>query len=208
MLRTGHLQLLLLAALLMLSGGCGPRNFANENDVLRARVVELEDELSALRSRSIELEAELAVVSAAGDSLSEEIRANTPRLVKIEIGRRSHVRNGDDEAPSDAAGEVLVIYIKPSDGMGRFLQLVGELAVHAAVLPAGGDSITIGRVALSAAEVRAAYRSGFTGTHYTVELPIVLPGNADEFGECDVRVTHIDGLTGKTYEAHSAVLLR
>lgn len=183
--------------------GCGQRHFANENDVLRARVLELETELTTLEKRITELEAELNA-AATPDAIPPEIIANTPHVTGISIGRLSHLRDIDEDGTPDK----LIVYINPTDGRGRFVQLAGRLSVHAALLPARAEARTIGRRLLAPAEVRAAYRSGITGTHYTIEVPVSLPEDADEFAECDVRATYDDGHTGKRFEAHRAIPLR
>lgn len=183
--------------------GCGQRHFANESDVLRARVLELETEAAALEKRIAELEAELSA-SAAPDPRPPEIIANTPHVTGISIGRLSHLRDTDEDGTPD----MLIVYIDSTDGRGRFVQLVGHLTVHAALLPARAEARTIGRRLLAPGEVRAAYRSGVTGTHYTIEVPVSLPEDAGEFAECDVRATYDDGRTGKRFEAHRAISLR
>jgi len=198
---------LLLAAWIVSAvalSGCGQRRFANENDILRARVLELETAVTALEDRITELEAELAARVVAPASPSPEIAANTPHVARITIGRLSHLRDIDEDGTPDT----LIAYVTPTDGRGRFVQLVGHLTVHAALLPARTDSDTIGRRVLSPSEVRAAYRSSMMGTHYTIEVPISLPGDADQFTECDVRATYDDGRTNQRFETSRAIALR
>jgi hypothetical protein len=192
-----------LAAAVAGAAGCrGGGDFANENDALREKVLDLERDLARSRRRITELEAELATIAAveAGD---EVIHANTPHVATLDIGRLSHVRDLDEDGTVDT----LVLYVTPADGLGRFVQLVGELTAHAAVLPGGGEAVTIGRVVLPPGELRASYRSGVTGTHYTVHVPIAIPPDAG-VAEGDVSVVYTDGRTGRRHEAHRAVALR
>jgi hypothetical protein len=186
----------------MLGGGC-QRDFANENDVLRAQVIDLEDEVTALERRNSELEAELARMAGDPASLPAEIRANIPNLVELSIGRLSHSVDPD----GDGRADVLRVYVHPIDGRGRFIQLVGMVRVHAALLPGEGEPIRIGQETFSPDAVRDAYRSGFTGTHYTFELPIELP-DGNDVAEATVRIEHVDGRTGKRYEAQRPIALR
>jgi hypothetical protein len=188
----------------LLTCGCGQRRFTNENDALRVKVLELETELAALKQRNAELEAELAAAAAADRALPAEITANIPHVAGIAISRLSHLRDADEDGTPDT----LVVYVNPTDGLGRFVQLVGRLSLHAALLPMDEQPRTIVRVALTPDEVRAAYRSAITGTHYTIEAPISLPEDADAFAECDVRVAYEDGRSGRRLEAHRAIRLR
>jgi hypothetical protein len=185
------------------AGGCGPKNYANENDSLRAQVLDQQREIEALTLRNAELTAELAAAGAAPDGVSEEVHTNTPRVAKIAVGRWSEARDAD----GDGVIEMAIVYVEPSDGRGRFLQIVGDLAVHIALLPADQDAITIGRVELSPTEVRDAYRSGVGGAHYTLDVPITLPESMDGLGTCEVHAVFTDGRTGRTYEASRTIEL-
>ncbi len=163
--------------------------------------MDLQLQVGTLERRNQELEAGLAEVSARPDSLPEEIVANTPHVARIHISRLSHVRDDDGDGKTDT----LIVYVRPVDGLGRFVQIVGSLAIHAGVLPVGEDAVTIGRIELSPGEVRAAYRSGATGTHYTIQMPFESPFDASE---CDVRVTYTDGRSGRAYNAHESIALQ
>jgi hypothetical protein len=195
-------RILCAAVLVVLGGGC-QRNFANENDVLRERVMDLEDEIESLERRNRELEAELARLADEPDSLPAEIRSNIPNVSAISIDPLSHAVDTDDDGRAD----LLRVYVEAIDGRGRFIQLVGSIGVHAAVLPAETESITIGRQSFTADAVRDAYRSSFMGTHYTFELPIELPEGSRDATSATVKVEHMDGRTGRTYEAQRAIEL-
>ncbi len=197
MTRIIPVSLLALVAALPLPG-CRAGNFENENDILRAKVFDLEDEVAALRLRDSELETRLAAAERVPGEIDAEVRANTPQVAALGISRLSHVRrdDGGEGAPT------LVLYVEPVDGRGRFLQLAGTLAVNVAVLPAGGPARTIGSATLGPAELRDAYRSAFTGTHYTIEIPVEPAGDADT---CEVRAVYTDGWTGQERAVTSSV---
>ncbi len=200
---TGVILVLLGPALL---GGCSanPAKLAAENDRLRAELLDLRKQVDGLRRRNTELQADLGRFSADPEALPPEIRANTPHVAEITIGRLSHVRDEDDDGRPDT----LVVYVKPVDGLGRAVQLVGHLSVNAALLPADADAITIGRVQLDPAELRRAYRSAIMGAaHYTVTLPIDLPAGAKE-DKCLVRVSYDDGRTRLRHTDEKGVSLR
>ncbi|MCH7545432.1 MAG: hypothetical protein IID30_03395 [Planctomycetes bacterium] len=191
-------------ALAMISlSGCGSSLTSDEADALRRKVLDLEKMNLQMSLRTTELEAELKRQSAGFDSLPVEIRENTPRVARLTIGRLSHARDDDD----DGRSETLLIYVDPEDGFGRFVQLVGTLTVHAAILPADRDAITIGRFTLKPGPLRAAYRSGFSGMHYTIELPIQLsPENSGQ--TCLVRVIFKDGHTGLEHSTEREIKLQ
>jgi hypothetical protein len=176
---------------------CGPRNFANENDRLREQVMDLETEVTSLRRANEELEAQLVVDTDDPAAAAAEIRANTPRAAAIDISPRSHLQR-------DETGDRVIVYVQPRDGRGRFVQLVGHLSVHVALVPTAADARTLGRVQLAPGALRDAYRSSFAGTHYTVEVPTE---TIDRAAEADVRVHFNDGWTGRELEGHRSVKL-
>ncbi len=180
-----------VVVLLALLAGCG-KKASRQNDLLRARVMDLETQVQQLTDRNRELEAAMAQVETPLGEPPEVVRAATPHVVRIEIDRLSHALDED----GDRQVEALMIYVKPADGMGRFVQLAGWLSVHAADLPPGGDAETLGRITLDPTEVRQRYRSSFLGTHYSVTLPLALPADRPE-GPCTVRVIYEDGRSGR-----------
>jgi len=176
-----------VVVLLVLLAGCG-KKASRQNDLLRARVMDLETQVQELTDRNQELEAALTQVETPPGEPPEVVRAATPQVVRVEIDRLSHALDEDD----DGQVEALKIYVKPADGMGRFVQLAGWLSVHAADLHPDAEAETLGQVTLDPTEVRQAYRAGFLGTHYTVTLPLTLPADRPE-GPCTVRVIYEDG---------------
>ncbi len=196
--------LVLLGAALLPGCSADPAKLAAENDRLRAELLDLRKQVDGLRRRSNELRADLGRFSADPEALPPEIRANTPHVAEITIGRLSHVRDEDNDGRPDT----LVVYVKPVDGLGRAVQLVGHLSVNAALLPGDADAITIGRVQLDPAELRMAYRSAIMGAaHYTVTVPIELPADARE-DKCLVRVSYDDGRTRLRHTDEKGISLR
>jgi len=185
---------MLTAAMLVavLTAGCGSfKKVSKENDRLRALVLDLEDENRELAGRSAELDGQLQLLIR-DLPIPQEVRDATPHVTDISIGSVSHATDTDGDGRADA----IVVYVEPTDGLGRFVQLVGELSVHAATLPTDGDAITLGRVTLGPRELRDAYRSTFLGTHYTVEVPITIADPATQT-VCTVKVEFVDGRSGR-----------
>ncbi len=181
-------------------GGSGSR-IGKENDRLRARVHELERETEELKGRNAELASALDSARRP-ESPSDDVIAATPRVVGITLGSLSHARDGDGDGQPDH----VLLYVKPTDGLGRFVQLVGELKAHVAILPDDGVSVTIGQVALGPAEVREAYRSGFASTYYAVTVP--LPEGGVDAEECVAQVAYVDGHTGERMTAELGMSLK
>lgn len=193
----------------MLLPGCrGRQDFLNENDRLRAEVMSLRDQIQWLEQRNCELEQAVSQRTHSRDLIHEDVLANTPRVAAISLGRLSHLRDTDDDGRPD----LLVAYVRSVDGLGRFVQVVGELTVHAAVLSADADAVTLLRETLGPAQVRDAYRYSVAGIHYAVERPFELPTSVDGSTlperEIIVRVVFVDGYTGRSFSSERAVSWR
>jgi outer membrane murein-binding lipoprotein Lpp len=195
---------IVLGALLLAGCGSGPGDIERENDRLRAQVLDLQGEIERLQGRAGELEAQLRAEAAAPGSVPEDVRANAPTVAAIDIDRLSHAEDGEGAGRPDR----LIVYLKPRDGLGRFIQIVGDLSVHAALLPAKGDAVTIGRVTIGPAGIREAYRSSFMGTHYTIEVPLAFPDRVPDDGKAMVMVEFVDGFTGTHLTAEQGIALR
>ncbi len=153
--------------------------------------MELEQQNRDLTNRTAELEAQR--LRAGNDSgVAQDVRDATPHVAAISIDAISHVLDKD----GDGRPETLVLYVTPSDGLGRFVQMVGDLSVHTAVLPTDSDAVSIGRIRLGPSELRDAYRSTFLGTHYTITMPISIPGEPHPT-ECTVKAEFLDGYDGR-----------
>lgn len=203
---------LVLAFLVLpaLVGGCespkigGKKGFSTANDELRTRVARLEEENSILKSQRDELAAKLAESNRAREhAIPPEILAAIPRCAGIQIDFLSSLFPTDASLPPTT----LHVYVAPFDGQQRFVQIVGTLRVEAVQLgdPEGGitpDPATIATAILTPELLRGAYRSGVTGTHYSVELPIAerwAPTLRDH--DVLIRAQFADALTGQVQEA-------
>lgn len=199
-------RLLLSAALVLVPAGCeGVKRASRENDRLRAEVLDLKEQVQLLGDRNAELEAELRRPGPDLAALPPEWRANAPHVASISIGPLSHARDTD----GDGRPDTLILYVRPADGRGRFVQMTGRLSGHAALLPAEGDAVTLGRVTLGPERLRDAYRSSVMGTHYTIDVPLELPdpvAGADP-AECIAKVEFTDGLTGRSVTAQREINL-
>ena len=227
---TLHGALVLL--LCTVAAGChsGPKNFENENDSLRTQVLDLQDQVTGLEAELGESKAKInelqSVLAGTGDAPAREVLEALPRCSGIEIERLSGPIDKDGEP---GYPESIEVYIRPFDGRQRFVQVVGTLTVEARYLPAsatqgaddrsleagvrsssGGDGgvagggVLLGAATLGPSELREAYRSGFTGTHYTVRL--TPPGNVWVLdGAIVISVVLLDRVSGLRHEAWRVV---
>lgn len=161
--RPGILAVALLALVL---AGCsarigGSKGLDEVADDLRAENSELREKLRLAEADRAELRVKLA--DRAGTPQAAEIADATPRLAGIEIDSLS----GQDRAGGWS------IYVTPFDGRRRFLQPVGTLEVRVK----SADGHTLATRTLSPLELREAYRSSFTGTHYEIELAPAAAGD-------------------------------
>lgn len=171
------------------------KDFENENDALRRRVVELETELAAANARSTEMLAKYEEMKrATADVTGQQVIDALPRCAGLTIDRFS----GWVDADGDGVLDSIDIYVRPYDGRRRFVQVAGTLTVEAAALGAAGSGEpprTLGVATLSAADLREAYRSSPLGTHYTVHLP-VSAADAPEPGTLVIRAVLLDAVSG------------
>lgn len=181
------------------AGGCRAKALGpSANDPLRDENRSLREANAELTARVQELETRLAAVEAerAPDGIDPEVVAHTPAVRRLELKSGSVV-----EAIAGEAGRgVARVWLEPVDGRGRFVQVTGWIEVAITALPASGPAIPIGSVRLGPAEVRDAYRSGFMGTHYTVEVPVDLAaaGTSPNFA---VSATFTEGRSRATLTA-------
>lgn len=185
--------------------GCRNQAVSRENERLREEVLALEEQARDLLRVNQELRAELASTSSTNnlDQLAPEIREATPHLAKISLGRLSHVTDDDLDGLADS----LVIYVNAVDGWSRPIQLIGSMAVSVLIVTPQGDPSSIGFAHLGPLELREAYRSGLTGSHYTIAVELVDQREPPATDQCIVRVEFFDALTGMRHTAHVALSL-
>ena len=214
--------------------GCGPRNFANENDRLRAEREELRDRVARLELESGGLRAQLEAAERALE-LGPGVLGALPSVARVEIGRWSGWEGiGSDGATEGRSGEegdgwgggptrrredgvcagaTFVVYVRPVDGRGRVAPVVGGIEVIVDVLGDGSSGpARFGRVELDAAGAADAYRSGLMGTYYEAAVgegePGEAGGNRQEAGAGSAAVVTVrvtDAVSGAVVETREVV---
>jgi len=166
------------------------------NDALRQQVQDLEGERDALRLQNEQLQAQLAARAPSGD-VTPELERATPRPARIEVESLSRVLVQPPSGPIE-----LAVYLKAVDGRGRAVQLTGELSLTATLqMPDGVVSRLVHRI-WGPGELVEMHRSGLSGTHYTLKLPVEGP-LGQPGGLVSLALTYTDGWTGRQLQASS-----
>jgi hypothetical protein len=199
-LRTLIIGLLAVGAF-ALAGCRGPRNFTNENDRLREENLKLSREIQDLQQQ-LQWQAQHA------RALSEQLQgsaqpvpgAQLPTLAALEFGRYS----GAIDTNSDHRDDLVRIYLQTRDQDGRFLPVAGQATLQAVEIPETGEPWTLAQRTFSPEEFRQTYRTGLTGTHYTLELPLPADIPAD-LSHVTVKLTFTDAGSGVQFTQEQAM---
>ena len=186
-----------------------------QNAELLAKVESLERQLSEARTAAAESAARQAAgpgpAEGEGQALSAEAIEATPHLAGISIAGSSHT-----DRPLKGEGCIARIYVSPIDGLGRFIQVVGTASVTLYWSPPGCEAEVLSCHEFGPLALRDAYRSGFGGTHYTLEWPIerkespVPDGGAPGTvwncgGPLEAKVEFTDARSGRVFTARRAL---
>jgi outer membrane murein-binding lipoprotein Lpp len=173
-----------------------------DNDVLRREVRALREQVSTLEAQRAELQQQLEAATkpiAAAGTVDAEVAEATPQLVSLTLEAGSHFASkGTASEPTVCEA---VMYVKPTDGLGRFMQIVGRARASAFQLHADGRVVNLGSAQWNPIEVRDAWRDGMFGAHYTLRLPLAAEGWSCGGGPVTVRVEFISQPDGRTYYA-------
>lgn len=204
--------LISVAALLSIAAflpACSSARIAKENDRLREENQSLKTQVDSLTATNAELSAKLKELAEKPTApMDADALAALPRVASIEVANLTGFYPGDREKPATS----IHIYLRPLDGRQRFTQAVGAIAAEAFLFT---DTVGIEEQSgampraqlarrLSPIEVREAYRSGLTGTHYEIELPLDKPLK-DRNVSILVRAEFTDALTGVTHKVEKLV---
>ncbi len=190
-------------------GGCNPVVLTpNQNDALRRQVRDLQEQVNSAKAKQVELEQQIAQSAKAAEeksSIDPAILAATPHVAMVQIGSPSGFLAS--KAGVETGGCTARIYLEPSDGLGRFLQIVGSVQISIFELKAGGKSQTLGQAEFSPGQVRDAWRGGLLGTHYTFEIPLAGSGWNCQ-GSVTAKLEFRDGTTGKLFTSERQLILQ
>jgi len=177
---------------------------------LQRRVKELEGTTTELQAQLAAAQEQLAQANAVG-AADREVAEATPRMVTLAFAGGSAewatvpaaaVTSGGCEPSRHALVRVAV---EPRDGLGRVLQVAGRCEVTVAIVDPAGKVFELGHRAIAPGELRAAWRAAFMGTHYSLEIPVLVPASAPPKVAWTVAVSCTDGWTRQTFRTSGAV---
>lgn len=153
--------LLTIAAL----AACGRADrVARANDALRLERDALTARVQELEALNAEQRVKLEEHSARADSpLPPDVLEALPRAAGLGIGRFSLITNSD-------SGPHASLLIAPTDGRGRFVQVVATLRLR--VVEAANPPRVLGERVLTPAELRDSLTAGLTGAAYRVQVQL------------------------------------
>ena len=141
----------------------------SRNDELRREVAELKQQIETLEAQNAELAGKVGELDLArAGSLGNDAVLALPRAVSLEFVGLTGVDVRGDDANA-------VVYARPLDGRGRFVQVVGEMTVAVSFVPEdpdAGGATPLGGATLGSAAIRDAYREGLGGSSYRFEVPL------------------------------------
>ena len=180
--------------------GCGPKNFINDNDTLRAENLKLKQQVDELNEQ-IELrqgEIEGLRAKSAGERAIKE--ANPPVLAKIKFSAYS----GAVDKDSDGRDDLIRMYLTPLDHKGRLLPVAGRLKVQAVAIQDDAPPALLASRTYEPKDFDDAYRANLTGYHYTIELE--LPESIDPaITSVTVKATLTEAVTGHVLSVEEIV---
>jgi len=205
-----------VAAVALVLAGCRTGG-ESSGDVLRKQNLELQTQVAQLQKDASELRAKLAeLVGAGGTGKSPEVAEATPRVASIEIDFLSGPTADSSTPPQSDRNRTVAVYVKPLDGRGRFIQATGKLTVEVSRLvsinqgqqgAADAPARLLGSRTLEPLQLRDAYRAGFTGTYYVVDIPVPA-SDVQPPGQLLLRVRFADAITGASFDSSRIVGLR
>jgi hypothetical protein len=205
-------RLLLTLPLLLALPAChagGERSVSEENDRLRQEAQEHAKSQQALQGQIDELKVKLAEATKAQNPLTAEVLEAMPRVTGIDIDSLSGFEPTDVSLPATG----VAVWFEPHDGRGRFVQAVGTATIEALVLAPTlkeGENAAPERLAittLTPSQLRDAYRSSFTGTHYTADLKLDKPldRTPGRTPSLVIRVEFQDAITGEVLKGERVI---
>ncbi len=172
-----------------IGGTAGPDKVIDE---LRQENAQLQRDVERL-NRQIEVRlAELEALRAdKGVPAPDAGGAAVPRLHEVRIAGFS----GAVDSDGDGRDDLIRLYVVTRDQHGRTLPIEGRAVVQAVHLAPERDPAVVASRTFEPDEFRAQYRSGFAGTHYTLELQLPTSEPPSPV-ELTIHVTVTDAATG------------
>ena len=184
--------------------GCAPttNNVGVENDRLRKSNLLLTRKVEQLER---DINARVNQVSSLEKKLGREPKTENGELLEVTsigFGRYS----GALDTNKDSRDDLLRIYLHTLDQHGRFMLASGKAHLLVAHLAEGQPPQIIAEKTFAGKTLDATYRSGITGTHYTLEAS--LPKEPASLGHLAIRITFTDAATGSALTCEKSFPVR
>jgi len=201
--RGGEPLLWVLSAVLCLAGCGGPKGFLNENDRLREENLQLKQQVEALNEQMELRQGEVEALRQQSASERAIQDANPPVLVKIAFNRYS----GPVDTNDDGRDDLIRIYLTTLDHRDRLLPVAGRLKLQVVTIHDDKGPELLAERTYEPDEFDDAYRSSFTGYHYTLELG--LPESMDPaIKSVVVKATFTEAVTGHVLTEEQVVAVK
>ncbi|NJL32335.1 MAG: hypothetical protein HC898_12360 [Phycisphaerales bacterium] len=182
---------------LMLLGGCaGPRDFLNENDILRRENLQLKTTVDELNHKLESRLDQIAALEQATNPDRPKLPGVEPGDIPVAVSLRYGMYTGAVDTNGDGSDDLIRLYFQPLDQKRRFIPVAADVRVQVVVVTPGSEPLVLADMPFTTADLDRTYRTGVTGTHYTVEVPLPkdMPQDVREV-VVDLQVT--DAATGR-----------
>ncbi len=154
---------------------------------------------SAVDDLNTQLESRLQQIDTLETALATE-RVKVPGVepgdIPIAVSLRFGMYTGPIDADGDGNDDLIRLYFQPLDQKQRFIPVAASAQVQVVVITPGHDPRVLADKAFTTADLDRTYRTGVTGTHYTLEVP--LPGDIpDGVREVTAKVALTDASSGR-----------
>ena len=185
-----------LVLVAVVSACSAPIRIGRENDRLRRSNLDLQRKVEKLEKAAQLRLKQISVLERRAAVAPEIPGADVPQLVAVRFGRYS----GPVDTDHNGTNDTLRIYLRTEDQHGRFIVAAGRAQLQVvAINPGSEPRIVVGQT-FEPPEFDMTYRSGLTGTHYTLELPI--PDSSPP--NLTVSLTFTDAATGVQFRCQRA----
>ncbi len=168
------------------------------NDAIRAENESLKRKLAAAERTAASFEQQYQALKASDTTRepSMEVREATAFVTRLSLVSGSMIRREEGR-------DIAVLLFAAQDVFGHEMQAVGTLAITVTAARSGQEAVTLATATLPPLVLRDAYRAGFMGSHYTVELP--LTGAPEDLQTALISATLTDGWTGKEFHTDAVL---
>lgn len=167
---------------------------STENDKLRADNMTLHREIQKLHG-SVKAKADQLQAMESSTTPPAEPGADIPRLSIIKLGRYSSAI--DDN--SDGHDDLIRLYLLTLDHQKRFIPVAGKAVVQIDHLVPGQKPVQLAVENFDAKTFDNAYRSGLTGSHYTLDIALPKGDVMKNVTALTVSLSVTDVQYGKTF---------